>query len=263
MIRSILLAAAVLMAPGAVASAQRAPSARAIADSARREIEGAQLVGDTLRLDAVRRYLATGLRLYPNDPLLLHYAGYAAYRRLNLVPPEQDAVRVPAMAIEARDLLERSIQLRPMPESYAVLSSIIGRQIGYYPLQGDIYILAAQEATMNGLNLNSDNPRVWLMNGIAAFYTMPQHGGGYPVVEKLLRRAIRFFEAEKVEPPMPSWGHAEAYVWLGQALAKQGKLAEARVAYDKALQIEPTFGWVTYVLRPQLDSLEAAKARTQ
>ena len=249
--------------PGA-ATAQRAPAARAIADSARREIEAAQLVGDTLRLDAIRRYIAAGLKRYPNDALLLHYAGYAAYRRLNLVPDAEAEARIPAMVKEARALLERSINIRPMAESYAVLSSLIGRQIGYYPLQGDVYILEAQAATMAGMNFASENPRVWLMNGIAAFYTMPQHGGGYPVVEKLLKRSIRFFEAEKVASPMPSWGHAEAYVWLGQALVKQGRLDEARTAYTRALEIEPKFGWVTYVLMPALEAESAnRKAKTQ
>lgn len=258
-----MLAVAVIATPGA-ATAQRAPAAREIADSARREIEAAQFVGDTLRLDAIRGYIGSGMKRFPNDPLLLHYAGYAAYRRLNLVPDSQASVRIPAMVKDARRLLERSIKIRPMAESYAVLSSLIGRQIGYYPLQGDVYILEAQAATMAGMNFASENPRVWLMNGIAAFYTAPQHGGGYPVVEKTLKRSIRFFEAEKVAAPMPSWGHAEAYVWLGQALAKQDRIEEARTAYTKALEIEPKFGWVTYVLMPELETQSAnRKAKTQ
>lgn len=243
---------AALSWPSLAAHAQsRLSPAQAIADSARREIEAAQFVADTTKLDAMRAYLRRAMQRFPNDPLLEHYAGYATFRRANLIPDSQPQRLLP-MLIEARGLLERSIRHKPMPESYAVLSSVVGRQIAFYPKGGDTLIMQAQAATMSGLNLHSENPRVWLMNGIAAFYTMPEHGGGYPVVEKLLRRAIRFFESERVQPPMPSWGHAEAYCWLGQALAKQKKYDDARVAYARALEIEPEFGWVKYVLMPEL-----------
>jgi tetratricopeptide (TPR) repeat protein len=249
MVKVLLLLAQLASTAAAQPSRQTDPAA--IADSARRTIEAAQFVADTARLDAMRVYLRSALQQHPGNALLAHYAGYAGFRRVNLVP-ERDTARIRWMLLETRRLLERSIAQRPMAESYALLSSIIGRQIGYFPEGADTLITQANAATIHGLNLHSDNPRVWLMSGIGAFYTAPEHGGGYPKAEQQLRRAIRFFESERVSPPLPSWGHAEAWCWLGQALARQGKIAEARAAYERALQLEPEFGWVRYELLPAL-----------
>jgi tetratricopeptide (TPR) repeat protein len=247
-----LLIALTQIATAAVATTPRTLPVDPVADSARRTIEAAQFVADTSALDGIRKYLANAMKKRPNNPLLTHYAGYAAFRRVNLVP-DTDSARTKKMLGEARSLLERSIALDPMPESYALLSSIIGRQIGYYQGGADTLVQQANNATFSALNLNSDNPRVWLMSGISAFYTLPEHGGGFDQAEKQLRRAIRFFEAENVPTPMPSWGHAEAWCWLGQTLAKKGKIAEAKEAYRRALEIEPEFGWVKYVLLPSLE----------
>lgn len=253
--RTPLLFATLILAAPVTAPAQ---SAVAIADSARRAIEAAQYTGDSTSLDSTRAYLRRALRQYPRDALLLHYAGYAAYRRLNLFPASEAGTRLPTMLVQTRALLEQSIKLKPMPESYAVLASIISRQIEHDPKKSADHILDAQAATMAGLNMDdSRNPRAWLMNGIAAFYTMQAHGGGFVPAEKLLRRAISFFEKENVSSPYPSWGHAEAYCWLGQALDKQGRTAEALAAYRKALELEPTYGWVKWVFIPEIEKRAA------
>jgi tetratricopeptide (TPR) repeat protein len=97
------------------------------------------------------------------------------------------------------------------------------------------------------------NPRVWLLRGIQAFYTPVEYGGGLPVAESQLSRAIELFATDNPVPPAPSWGKAEAYVWLGQVLQKQNRIAEARTAYNKALAIQRDYPWVTYSLLPSLD----------
>ena len=54
-------------------------------------------------------------------------------------------------------------------------------------------------------------------------------------------------------PPAPSWGKAEAYVWLGQVLQKQNRIEEARTAYNNALSVQRDYPWVTKSLLPSLD----------
>jgi hypothetical protein len=41
-------------------------------------------------------------------------------------------------------------------------------------------------------------------------------------------------------------------VWLGQALQKEDKLAEAKAAYEKALEIQPGYKWVEMALLPSV-----------
>jgi Flp pilus assembly protein TadD len=41
-------------------------------------------------------------------------------------------------------------------------------------------------------------------------------------------------------------------VWLGQVLQRANRLEDARVAYRKALSLQPDYPWVTYSLLPSL-----------
>ena len=64
--------------------------------------------------------------------------------------------------------------------------------------------------------------------------------------------AIELFADDAPEAPLPAWGHAEAYAWLGQTHAALGQVGEARAAFERALEVEPGYGWVQEVLLPGL-----------
>ena len=40
----------------------------------------------------------------------------------------------------------------------------------------------------------------------------------------------------------------------------QGQLHKAREAFEKALEVDPDFGWVKYALLPSLEAKEAAES---
>jgi tetratricopeptide (TPR) repeat protein len=88
---------------------------------------------------------------------------------------------------------------------------------------------------------------------MSAMFTPKMFGGGTDKAEQDLRKAIVLFEADHPVSPKPSWGRADAYIWLGQALQKEEKSADARAAYQKALEIQPGNQWVQRVLLPSLD----------
>ncbi len=76
-----------------------------------------------------------------------------------------------------------------------------------------------------------------------------------------LYRAARLFEEEVVEDPvLPSWGHADTYARLGIVFMDQGNLEEARTAFQRALEINPEYGWVKHTLLPSLEEMETASA---
>jgi Flp pilus assembly protein TadD len=101
-------------------------------------------------------------------------------------------------------------------------------------------------------DLAPNNPRVWLLKGISSIFTPAIFGGGLDDAERHLRKAIGLFEAERAVAPAPSWGHADAWIWLGQAYERLKKPAEARTAYERALAIAPAHGWVRMVLLPNV-----------
>ena len=78
--------------------------------------------------------------------------------------------------------------------------------------------------------------------------------GGDPEKGMLgFQQAADLFAAEVVDDPlMPDWGHAEAYAWLGQGHMANGAQEQARAAFEKALALNPDYGWVKYVLLPKV-----------
>jgi tetratricopeptide (TPR) repeat protein len=224
------------------------------ADSAARLIDEATLAGNLQGLRNATALLDRALIAYPNDALLLHYQGYELYREAGLLDggSGSEEVDLPLIAETARAKLEQSLAAQPRPETYALLAMMLGRMIGLDqslgPSLGPLIPKQISAAVAGG----PANPRVWLLRGIQSFYTPVEYGGGLPVAETQLNKAIELFATDNPPPPAPAWGKAEAYVWLGQVLQKQNRIEEARAAYNKALGVQHDYPWVTYSLLPSL-----------
>jgi tetratricopeptide (TPR) repeat protein len=224
------------------------------ADSAARQIERATIRGDLEGLRSAKLLLDRALAAYPNDPLLLHYQGYELYREAGLLDGRGPAAQaeVPLIAATARTKLQQSLAGQPLPESHALLAMVMGRMIGGDPSLGPTLGPQIPQEISAAVNIGPNNPRVWLLRGIQSYYTPTQYGGGLPVAETQLNKAIELYATDNPVPPAPSWGKAEAFVWLGKVLQKQSRIEEARAAYKDALAIQPDYPWVTYSLLPSL-----------
>ena len=231
------------------------------ADSARVQIEQANVRGNLDQLRASRVLIDRALTAFAGDPLLEHYAAYALYREATLLMARngaKESVYRPLLE-EADSLLERSASKLQLPETYALRSAVLGQLIGSNPLRGMSLGPKSGKAMDRAMEVGPDNPRVWLMSGIGAMFTPGMFGGGLEKSEAHLRKAIALFTTDQPAPPLPAWGHAEAYVWLGQALHKSKRTEDARAAYAKALELDPDNGWVRDVLVPALDRSERGR----
>ncbi|MGH7577297.1 MAG: tetratricopeptide repeat protein [Longimicrobiales bacterium] len=249
---SLSIAFAVLATCASAATAQELTSAAPWADSARREIEAANLTADTTRFAAVRVLLERALTAYPDDALLLHYQGYALYREatLRMGRWNQD---VGELLRASQGSLEASAETHEMPETLALLSAVLGQRIGSNPIRAMTLGPRSGSVMDRAVERGPDNPRVWLLRGIGAIFTPGMFGGGLDRAQRYLERAASLFIEDSPAPPLPAWGRAEVYIWLGQVHARAGREAEAREAYIKALEIEPDNGWVRHELLPALD----------
>src|SRR6202165_6130705 len=207
------------------------------ADSAGRLIDQATFAGNLQGLRDAGVLLDRALAAYPNDALLLQYQGYELYREAGL--------------LGGRKSIGQGAQ--PLAETHALLAMTMGRMIGldqiYSPTLGPLIPKEMNAA----ITMAPNNPRIWLLRGIQSFYTSEEYGGGLPVAETQLKKAIELFATDNPAPPAPSWGKAEAYVWLGQGVQKQNRIAEARAAYNKALSVQRDYPWVTYSLLPSIE----------
>jgi tetratricopeptide (TPR) repeat protein len=224
------------------------------ADSASREIEAAHAMSDLDRLTQAAAILDRALTVTPNDRLLLYYRSLALYRMAAQYMGRNrndDAKK----ALEEADRLLEQIETRaPAADALALRGAVLGQLIGLSgnPLSGMTLGPKATGLIDRAMDLEPNNPRVWLVRGMSAMFTPRMFGGGTDKAERDLRKAAELFGVERVVSPAPSWGHADAYIWLGQALQKEGKTEDARAAYEKALEISPSNAWVKQSLLPSL-----------
>ncbi len=246
---SAVLATTLIAAPSTLTAQDLDPVA--IAERLRTGLDEAQITGDdeaTRQMVTLARRAATAL---PDDALVNHYLGYALYR-LAGATIETDADGAMAMLAEAQSFLERSIEIEPIAESHALLSSVLGLQI-VDPSQAMTLGMQSGIEMGNARALGPRNPRVRFVEGLSAFHTPEMWGGGHEAALGHFQAAIELFAEDEPETPLPAWGHAEAYAWLGQTHAALGGVDEARAAYERALEIAPEYAWVRHVLMPELE----------
>jgi tetratricopeptide (TPR) repeat protein len=221
------------------------------ADSARGLIEAGTQQRNIAQLENAHAILDRALTAFPNDPLLLHYLGYALYREgvfASTDPKLKD--KTESLLDSAAAALDRSAAGLPLPETFALQSAVYGQMIGLSanPMTAMQLGPKAAAAMDRALELGPHNPRVWLMRGIGAMFTPSMFGGGVDRAEQYLAESVSFYNADKPAPPLPAWGRAEAYIWLGQAYAKAGKQDSAHVAFERATELEPANGWARQLL---------------
>ena len=249
---TLFAASTLAMASAAFPQAPLLTGAGKWADSAAREIDAATDAGDVTRLRSAKTLLDRALVAFPDDALLLHYKGYELHREASLQEGLGHRADVEPLLDEARTVLEKSLAIKPMPETYALLSSVLGRSIGFHPLKAMFLGPESGSQMTSAIALGPNNPRVWLLRGIGAMFTPAQFGGGLSEAEKHLKKAAELFGSDHPVPPAPSWGKAETYAWLGQIYQKQNRPADATAAYNNALAIDPQFNWVRNVLLPSV-----------
>jgi tetratricopeptide (TPR) repeat protein len=128
---------------------------------------------------------------------------------------------------------EKAVALQPKSaEFHRVLGTLCGQVIPANPLLGLRYGKCAQESVNKAVELDPKFALGYVSRGVGNYYLPKEFGGGVEL-------AIRDFEkAIQLDPKS-----ADAQLWLGIALRKAGRNAEARKALEKALQLNPNRLW--------------------
>jgi len=126
---------------------------------------------------------------------------------------------------------------------YRVLGTLCGQVIPANPIMGFMsYGKRAKEALDKAIELDPKSPMAHVAHGVGYYYLPTNMGGGPENAMKDYRQAIA------LDPKC-----AEAYLWLGIALAKEHQNAQAREAFSKSLQFDPDRLWA----KQQLDKTPA------
>ncbi|MCY3628528.1 MAG: tetratricopeptide repeat protein [Bacteroidota bacterium] len=192
-----------------------------------------------------------------------YYAGSASGALANMITEG----RVPERKRELVDHINSAIQhmevvleLDPMfAEGWSLLSSAYIHKISVRPLKAIGLSRKYRRARAKALELEPKNPRVILVSGIIDYALPGIVGGNKDHAVGAFEEAARLFAEEVIDDPFaPSWGHDEVYARLGIVYMDRGDLVDARNAFERSLEINPEFGWVSQDLIPSLEKLEAA-----
>lgn len=190
-----------------------------------------------------------------------YYIALADYRIAGLLG-EESKDQASEHLNAAVEHLKKATEIDPQAaEAYALLSSAYGLQVGLSPMKSMLLGPKIGKAAQKAKQLAPDSPRVVLSAAISDFNTPKMFGGSKEKGLQGFQHAAELFaQEEPTDPIQPRWGHREAYAWLGVAYQDRGELEQARAAFAKALEINPDFGWVKYVLLPELEKATAADA---
>lgn len=122
---------------------------------------------------------------------------------------------------------------------YRVLGTLCGQVIPANPIMGALaYGRKAKDALDKAIQMDPKSAMARVAHGVGYYYLPANFGGGPDNAIKDYKQALA------LDPK-----NADAYLWMGVALAKQHQNKPAREAFTTALQLEPDRRWA----KTQLD----------
>jgi tetratricopeptide (TPR) repeat protein len=131
------------------------------------------------------------------------------------------------------DAAKKAVALKgDAAEYHRLLGTLCGQAISANVLQGMKYGHCAQDEVNKAVQLDPKASVNYLARGVGNYYLPQGLGGGMDLAVK------DFLKAAELDPQS-----AEAQLWLGLALRKQNKNADARKAFQKAIELNPARVW--------------------
>jgi len=152
------------------------------------------------------------------DQWLPYY--YAAYAQvMSAFMQENDKEKMDALADQAEVNIGKAEALQPDNDEIACIKSMIAtvRISVDPPTRGQQYGPESGAQLMKARELNPGNPRVYLLEGQALYYTPEQFGGDKVKAKKVLEEALQKFAAFKPASNIaPHWGEARVKQLLAE-----------------------------------------------
>lgn len=184
----------------------------------------------------------------PNLYLFYYYLALADYRLAICSSPDEK--KGEAFLREATKNIEVSMSLKgDFSDAHALLGAILGLRISFDSYRGPLLGPKSKKSIERAIHLDPQNPRAYLVQGISYYNTPSLFGGGVNKAIDALEHAIRLFEKERKEGTVePSWGHDEAYGWLGLAYLKKRDRSRAEEVLKNGLALNPDNSWLRDLL---------------
>src|SRR5713101_1832362 len=138
---------------------------------------------------------------------------------------------------------ERAVNLKGDSSEYQrLLGTLCGQAVSANSLAALKYGKCALSSVNRAIELDPKSSINYLSHGVENYYLPPAFGGGIELAIKDFQKAIEL-DAR----------NADAHLWLGLALRKSNRNADARKAFQKAIELNPSRVWA----KQQLDKTPA------
>jgi tetratricopeptide (TPR) repeat protein len=203
------------------------------------EIEAARDRQDVSALQSTAAKLASAARKSPNDARSQYSLAVAQSYLAEVALELGDKGAAQKAAETGIPAAERAVALQgKVAEHHRILGTLCGQVIPANLLLAVKYAGCASNSIRKALELDPASSGAHLSQGVGNYYLPPAFGGGVELAIRDFHRAVQ------LNPKS-----AEAHLWLGIALRKAGRNAEARSALQKSLELNPGRAWT----RKQLD----------
>lgn len=180
-------------------------------------------------------------------PLELYHYAHAQFRVLQLGARREDKPARKAAEAAGEACVKSLNRAIDRDERFAEALALQSECYGYLASLGPIDAVTAAPRIGGkaeaAAKLNPRNPRVLLAQAFALYYRPLALGGAKKQeAAPLFRRAAEAFDAiVAARPGEPTWGAAEAWLYVGRTHEEAGDLLAARNAYERALLVAPEF----------------------
>jgi len=117
-------------------------------------------------------------------------------------------------------------------EYHRILGTLCGQVIPANVIAGLKWGNCAKDEVEKAVQLNPKSALNYVSRGVGYYYLPPMFGGGVAMALKDFEKAIA------LDPKLD-----EAHLWMGIALRKAGRSAEAHRELQKAVDLNPARGW--------------------
>ena len=179
----------------------------------------------------------------PKDAEAQYRAALAASYQAEVALEVRDKKQAEQAAIRGVKAAEQAVALKPGDaEYYRVLGTLCGQVVPANVIMGLSYGKRAKDAIDKAVALDPKSSDAYMARGVGNYYLPEALGGGLNLAVADFRKSIEL-DAK----------NADAWLWLGIALRKQNKNADARQAFAKSVELNPKRIWA----KEQLDKTPA------
>jgi len=196
-------------------------------------LEQARDAQDRGALDRIASEYSSAAQKSPNDAKAQYEAALAYSYAAEVSTEVKDKNKARDAAESGIKAAEKAVALAGNNGEYhRILGTLCGQIVPTNMLLAMKYGRCALDEVNKAIQLDPKSAEAYVSRGVGYYYLPPSFGGGLNVAIRDFRKAI------ELDPKS-----AEAYLWLGVALRKSGKNADARAAFQKSKELNPKRVW--------------------